>query len=332
MFHTPAKALPDLNSLLRQVSRTFALSIEQLPSPLDRIITVAYLLFRIADTIEDHPLLPNQRKTELLSLWIDILNNRSDIRMLFDQTADLAPDKHDMAVIRQAESIIHALKNLPEQPQNILVSNVCATSRGMIKWQKKGPFMQTEEDMDDYMHYVAGQVGYLLTDVFCWYSPELNKNHRMLYRLGHEFGLALQTVNIIRGLHSDFERGWVFVPKSFLNRAGLTADSLFTAQNTSNTLALIDHLIEKAKKHLKSGLSYITLLPRKERKIRLFCIWPLLFAVKTLDLTRNNKKALLSEAKISRRQVKTIIAVSSMISFSNMLLKKYYYFLGKKIF
>ena len=38
---------------LPEVSRTFALNIPVLPAPLDLAVTVAYLLCRIADTLED---------------------------------------------------------------------------------------------------------------------------------------------------------------------------------------------------------------------------------------------------------------------------------------
>ena len=38
---------------LPEVSRTFALNIPVLPPPLDLVVTVAYLLCRIADTLED---------------------------------------------------------------------------------------------------------------------------------------------------------------------------------------------------------------------------------------------------------------------------------------
>jgi farnesyl-diphosphate farnesyltransferase len=91
-------------------------------------------------------------------------------------------------------------------------------------------------------------------------------------------------------------------------------------------------LINKAVKHLQKGLAYIFLIPRRERGIRLFCIWPLLFAVKTLAISRKNNKVLLSEVKISRKQVQNIVAVSSVLSFSNILLKRYYYYLGGRIF
>ena len=42
-----------LEELLVKTSRTFALSIPELPEPTRREVTVAYLLFRVADTLED---------------------------------------------------------------------------------------------------------------------------------------------------------------------------------------------------------------------------------------------------------------------------------------
>ena len=41
------------NEILQHVSRTFALTIPELPDPLNKVVANAYLLCRIADTIED---------------------------------------------------------------------------------------------------------------------------------------------------------------------------------------------------------------------------------------------------------------------------------------
>ena len=322
----------ETDQLLINVSRTFALSIKQLPCPLNKIIKIAYLLFRISDTIEDHPDISSERKVHLLNLWTDILKNKSNLKPLIELISDLDPEKHDMEVIHNSDIILKELNELPDNPKKILISNVCKTSLGMAKWQEKGPEMETEEDMDDYMYQVAGRVGHLLTEVFSWYSKDINKNHDELFSLGREFGLALQTVNIIRGLRKDFERGWIFIPKSFLYKAGLSKKNLFEDKNVEKALVLVDMLINKAVKHLQKGLTYIFLIPKKERGIRLFCIWPLLLAVKTLSISRKNKEILFSEAKISRKQVQIIVTVSRVFSFSNILLKRYYYYLGNGIF
>jgi farnesyl-diphosphate farnesyltransferase len=183
--------------------------------------------------------------------------------------------------------------------------------------------------MDDYMHEVAGRVGHLLTEVFIWYDPSIAHQQDTLMRLGREFGLALQTVNIIRGLRKDYERGWVFVPRDMYEAEGLTRESFFEPDNRERAMRVVSRLADKAGRHLKNGLDYIMLLPRAQRRIRLFCIWPLLFAVITLALSRNNRAVIADEAKITRPQVKRIVAVSSLIWWSNRLLGYYYRVLSK---
>ncbi len=45
----------NLDDLLFKTSRTFALAIPLLPEPTGRAVSVAYLLFRIADTLKPFP-------------------------------------------------------------------------------------------------------------------------------------------------------------------------------------------------------------------------------------------------------------------------------------
>jgi len=315
--------------MLRNVSRTFSLSIEQLPQELRETVTVAYLLFRIADCLEDHAELVAERKATLLRLWGDIVTGSRPARDLTTQLSELDDNDPEVYVARRADSVMQYLNNTPEQPRKILASHVYETSQGMARWQEHGPFVTTEEEMDDYMHQVAGRVGYLLTDIFSWYSPAINKIRERLIPLGREFGLALQTVNIIRGLRKDYERGWIFVPATFFEKIGLSRKDFFDKTNMDKALSVITLLVDKAKRHLNDGLTYITLLPRKERRIRLFCLWPLLFAVKTLALSRNNPDVLTSETKITRHQVKNIVCVSSALFWSNSCLSRYYHYLGR---
>jgi len=315
--------------MLRNVSRTFSLSIEQLPQELRETVTVAYLLFRISDCLEDHAELVAERKATLLRLWGDIVTGSRPAHDLITQISELDDNDPEVYVARRADIVMQYLNNIPEQPRKILASHVYETSQGMARWQEHGPFVNTEEEMDDYMHQVAGRVGYLLTDIFSWYSPAINKIRESLIPLGREFGLALQTVNIIRGLRKDYERGWVFVPATFFEKIGLSREEFFDKTNMDKALSVIKLLVDKAKRHLNNGLTFITLLPRKERRIRLFCIWPLLFAVKTLALSRNNPEVLTSETKITRHQVKNIVLVSSALFWSNSCLSRYYHYLGR---
>ncbi len=311
--------------MLRNVSRTFALSIEQLPVPLRDIVTVAYLLFRIADCIEDHAGLQPGRKAVLLRLWASVMQGREDARGFMQEMSGLEPrEDPEIDVARRADVVLDGLRALPQEPCEIVIRHVCDTSIGMARWQEHGPFVEDEAAMDDYMHEVAGRVGYLLTEVFAWHDPVIASRTGRLMQLGREFGLALQTVNIIRGMRKDYERGWVFVPRDLYEAHGLTRDSLFAPENQNRAMRVVAHLAGKAERHLRGGCTYISLLPAGSRRIRLFCIWPLLFAVKTLALSRNNPAVIASEAKITRPQVRRIVTVSSLIWWSNRLLGLYY--------
>jgi len=314
----------DHYAMLRNVSRTFALSIEQLPPILRETITVAYLLFRISDCIEDHPALTPERKARLLRLWAEVLSGTAPAQSFTLEIENLDGSDPEVAVAQQAGRILERLQLLPDEPAGILAHHVQATSLGMARWQEHGPHVQNEAEMDDYMHEVAGRVGYLLTDIFSWHAPAIRRRREDLLPLGREFGLALQTVNIIRGMRKDYERGWVFVPVSFYTKAGLSREDLFDQAQTDLALQVVSMLADKAQRHLQTGLQYITLLPRRQQSIRLFCIWPLLFAVKTLAISRNNPAVLSAEAKITRSQVAKIVFWARLFSWSNFCLKLYY--------
>ena len=64
------------NAILPKVSRTFALTIPQLPQPLRRAVTNAYLLCRIADTIEDEPAFSAEEKRRYEDAFIDAVTGR----------------------------------------------------------------------------------------------------------------------------------------------------------------------------------------------------------------------------------------------------------------
>src|SRR5258706_14771903 len=63
------------SKMLEGVSRTFALTIPQLSTALCRVVSNAYLLCRIVDTIEDEPDLTGMRKNYFCQQFLRILDN-----------------------------------------------------------------------------------------------------------------------------------------------------------------------------------------------------------------------------------------------------------------
>jgi farnesyl-diphosphate farnesyltransferase len=306
------------------VSRTFTLSIEQLPKDIRDAVALSYLLFRVSDCLEDHATMDAVEKAQLLELWSKILEGQKAATELTHQIASLDASDPEVYVAQQADDLIDYLNTFPPEIRTIIIDRVNETTLGMARWQRQGPYVKTEAELDDYMYHVAGLVGYLLTDLFAWHSPRIKARKDALLPLGREFGLALQTVNVIRGLRKDYDRGWVFVPQTFLEQVDVTPDQLFMSNFEEKGLQVVRMLTDKAEQHLQHGLEYILTIPRTQHRIRLFCVWPLFFAVKTLAISRNNVSVLRDEAKMSRAEVKTIIRDTTLLGWSNRWLNRYY--------
>ncbi|MBL8098560.1 MAG: squalene/phytoene synthase family protein [Anaerolineales bacterium] len=314
----------NLQELLRISSRTFAIGIERLPQALSNAITIAYLLLRVSDYLEDNEEMDANEKIDLLNLWIKILRKEAPVEELTKHLSGANKDNPDALVAQQAQDIIMQLHALPLVLQEIIIHHVIKSTQGMARWTKTGPKVDNEADLDDYMFEVAGRVGYLVTQLFAWHSDEIRRKEKEIMPLAREFGLGLQTVNIIRGLREDFDRGWVYVPNNFLSEVGISSEQLFDPSCRLKALRVLDLLTNKAERHLKNALQYIKFLPWWEYGIRIGCILPLLFAIRTLSLSRNNAQVFESEAKMTREEVKKIVLHSTLWGWSNFWLDRYY--------
>lgn len=314
----------DRNEVVQQVSRTFALSINVLPGTLGDAVALAYLMFRISDGIEDHSELPAQQKIELLDLWASILAGDEPVSRLTDAVANLDGSDPEVEIVQNADKVLDWLHELPDTFQRPIVQHVYDTTQGMSRWQAHGPYVADEAELDDYMHEVAGRVGYLVTDLYALHAPAIMERRDDLMPLSRHCGLALQTVNVIRGMHKDFVRGWVFTPRSYYEELGLTRETMLAPGNRTKALKVVDKLAAKADYHLQYGLRYVTAFPRTEHSIRLSLMWPFFFAVRTLAISRGNPLVLSSEAKMSRNEIMRIVAKTRLFGWSNRWLYRYY--------
>jgi farnesyl-diphosphate farnesyltransferase len=315
-----SESIPEM---LEKVSRTFALSIRYLPKALRQPVGLSYLLYRVSDCLEDHVDMLAERKIRLLEEWNCVLLGDQPAQKFVQELSDLDHQNPEVFVAQRAPDLINALDDIPPELREPIISRVSESTIGMARWQRQGPFIADLSELDDYMHYVAGLVGYLMTDLFSWYSTHFRNRRAELLPMSHEIGLGLQTVNVIRGLRSDYERGWVFVPEIMLSAAGIDREKLFQVEYEDRAMEVINQLIDKAEGHLQYGLAYISALPRQFHRLRLACIWPLCFALKTLAISRNNVEVLRSEVKITRRDVKTIMRKTILMGWSDRWLYGY---------
>lgn len=312
--------LSELNDLLTAASRTFAIGIQALPEPLETEVRTAYLLLRVSDYLEDDPDLAVGTKVELLALWADVLSGNEALEEFLAALGPVTGSSPDAQVAARTRVVHDAFQALSPTARRVLSKHVVDTSRGMARWVERGPDFETVSDLDDYMHEVAGRVGYLLTELFADQLPEVHERRNPMMRLGREFGLGLQTVNVIRGLHEDHERGWVYVPRAVLSPPGKDPA---TALRGPGAVAALDMLCGKAADHLEAAIGYIEGIPEHAKGVRVFCMLPLFFAARTLALSRSNTDVFEHEVKMTRPEVLKVTARTHVKAGSNPWMRKY---------
>jgi len=312
--------------LLEGVSRTFALTIPQLPKKLYGAVANAYLLCRIVDTIEDEVSLSPEQKKYFCSEFIHVVKTGQNSEPFAVELAPLLSKQ----TIPAEHTLIHVLPRVIEithkfDPDQIEALAVCVETmaEGMPVFQASNLHdgLATLADMDKYCYYVAGCVGEMLAKLFCHYSPEIAQHREHLLTLSVSFGQGLQMTNILKDIWDDAERGVCWLPQDIFTETGFDLKNLTPETNDANFRKGLEHLISVAHGHLHNALLYTQLIPAHETGIRNFCLWALGMAVLTLkkikhNLDFNNS----SQVKITRSSVKATIFATRLTGRSNILL------------
>lgn len=319
---------------LPEVSRTFAACIGLLPGGLEWPVLIAYLLCRVADTIEDCPRLPPETKVALLATFANCLDDPEadldEIAATFAEPADA-----DERMTASAARVVACYRQLNQRQRDAIRPWVEEMCDGMAAFALAHPgaapgqvdALDDLHDLDRYCYYVAGTVGHLLTELFQLHHHRVTPIHyRRLKKLATSFGLGLQLTNIIKDVADDRRRGWSFVPRALCQVFGTDPERFLDPERSEAAQAVMQELIAKAEHHLDDALAYCLTLPRSQYRMRIFCLTPLYFAVRTLRLAKHDPQLLDPDhkVKISRREVHRIIRTTAVVAPNNHLVRGYY--------
>jgi farnesyl-diphosphate farnesyltransferase len=314
--------------LLPGVSRTFALTIPQLPPGLRAVVTNAYLLCRTADTIEDEVALTVDQKQRFHDRFVAVVEGREAPEPF---AADLAPLLSDVTLpaerelIRRAAAVVRVTHACAPRQRAAVERCVRIMCGGMPPFQRTTRLSGLADvaEMDRYCYCVAGVVGEMLTDLFCAYSPEIDARRPLLAPLATSFGQGLQMTNIIKDFWADRQRGVCWFPRDIFDRAGVDLATLVPGQETAALDAGLEELIGIAHAHLRNALAYTLGIPAHETGIRRFCLWALGLAVLTLRKIHHNRAFLAGhEVKVSRRTVRATVIATSVAVRGDWLLTR----------
>jgi len=323
-------AMPDdefQSYMLDGVSRTFALTIPQLPDKLEKVVANAYLLCRTVDTIEDDPALSYQKKRELCSVYNEVLEGNTAADYFTNQLTPLLSDSTldtEKELIKNTRRVIDISHSFSKADQRALRRCVNIMGEGMAFYQENASIKGLENmaGMDRYCYYVAGVVGEMLTELFSNYSDEIAENKEQMMGLAVSFGQGLQMTNILKDIWDDAKRDVCWLPRSIFEKHGFNLDNLKEGPDYPAFQQGVLELVGIANYHLHNAFAYTLLIPPGEAGIRKFCLWAIGMAVLTLRKIYKNpgfKEG--DEVKITRNTVKAVVAGSNLASGHDRLLK-----------
>jgi farnesyl-diphosphate farnesyltransferase len=171
------------------------------------------------------------------------------------------------------------------------------------------------EELDRYIYYVAGCVGEFWTAMTCAHVPSL-KHWKVdeMSKVGIRFGKGLQLTNVLKDVARDAQRGRCYLPITLLTQHGLQPNDVLDPNNDRAINPVLSKLIGIARDHLDQGWLYTMAIPRREIRLRLACMWPILFAGETLRLLQASADVLNPDVnvKISKGQVYRIMALTAL--------------------
>ena len=314
-------------TILPDVSRTFALTIPQLPRRLRRSVTTAYLLCRIADTIEDEPALSSSEKLTLLDDFSLAVSARLPASPLGIQASARLSDHTlpaERDLVRNLDRIVRLANALDDSERAAIERCIHTMCNGMHHYQEHASLqgLPRMTDLDGYCYCVAGCVGEMLTDLFRAHCKQFAGGEPRIRQLAVSFGQGLQMTNILKDIWEDRLRGACWLPREVFGRYHLALEDLPLNHVTVEFAQAVNELIGVAHAHLRNGFAFTLAIPRLETGIRKFCFLALGMAVLTLQkIQRKPAFTAGTQVKIARSSVMTTKLLTDVAAQSDRLLQ-----------
>ena len=295
---------------LNKVSRSFALTIPLIPNPLRDCISLAYLLCRVVDTVEDDALAPLVDRITWLSDFsflsgsdfadLDVLLALKKRALELTSTGGSAAD--DIELLKVMDKAVNLLLSYDEEIQAVLCRALSIMSHGMSsnlrrRLHEANHTVSDLDEVDSYCYFVAGVVGEMLAELFVLHDREVDKKE--LLELAVSFGEGLQLTNILRDRARDATRGVSFIPAS-------------SEEEVLEYVAITEG-------HLSDAIAFICSLSKKESAgVRLFCFTNVVMALYLLRQIASRPMDPECDYRISHSMLRRLLLLSRLAVRSNL--------------
>jgi farnesyl-diphosphate farnesyltransferase len=311
-----------IGPLLRDVSRSFYLTLRVLPREIRPQISLAYLLARATDTIADTKAVPRAKRIVALQ-QLQNLSHVPDLGAMADQQTSPA----EKQLLERLEDCVIALGQFDEADGRRIQELLKIIVSGQIfdlqqfpgETEKDLVALSTDDQLDRYTYMVAGCVGEFWTRMCIAHLKGLESwSSGEMEQLGIRFGKGLQLVNVLRDLPKDLRIGRCYLPVK-------DPRTLLDPGNYDSIRVLYNGWLDKAVEHLDAGWQYTMKIPRSQTRLRLACIWPIWIGLMTIARLRvENPLDPTRRVKISRGEVYGVMARSFLTSRNDGALNRRY--------
>jgi phytoene synthase len=190
-----------------------------LPKPKREDMSALYAFCRQVDDVADDESLSADTRREQLARW------RADV------VRSCGTDRPEFPVNRELQRVIHQYR-LPFDYFDELLKGV--------EMDLSIKAYSTFEELELYCYRVASVVGLLSIEIFGYQDQRCKEYATYL-------GKALQLTNILRDVRADAERSRIYLPRSELERHGVSPHQIFSMQYSEAFVAVASSVANRAR-------------------------------------------------------------------------------------
>lgn len=321
----------NIDTLLKQNSRSLYLSAKILPADIRKTFYCGYLFCRVADTLADTTLISSDKRIKLIKNYHEMLEKQEKpLLSSFKEAANEAEEDiypSEKVLLDNIDICIKEFNALPRQHRKLVLDVVHYVCLGM-EWdlsyfpeENSGLLkaVTTEGKTEEYCNFMGGEPG-----VF-WAKLLLNgKEDTEFVENARKIGKALQITNILRDIPADVKIGRSYLPLTDLSKHDLMPQDLLDKKNYRKLRPVIYKWIAWGMENLNAAPAFLSKIPKYRFANRAAVAWPVLWSLDTfylLALAGN----LLDGSKLQKIPRKTIyltMLASPLYCFSDTIFKR----------